>query len=148
VATIVFNTALGRVAYLASLPAANDGLIAVPIETTGIVSDATMRDYHDLQTLLAGASNEQTTMGRKPLTGVTVTFDDTNDRVSVDAADIVWTGATGNAISAIVICYDPDTTTGTDADLIPLTKHDFSVVPDGSDIAATVADFFRANSAA
>jgi hypothetical protein len=148
VATIVFNTALGRVAYLASLPAANDGLIAVPIETTGIVSDATMRDYHDLQTLLAGASNEQTTMGRKPLTGVTVTVDDINDRVSVDAADIVWTGATGNAISAIVICYVPDNTAPNDATTIPLTKHDFAVTPDSSDVAATITDFFRANSAA
>lgn len=147
-ATIVFNTALGRVAYLASLPAANDGLIAVPIETAGIVGDATMRDYHDLQTLLAGASNEQATMGRKTLTGVTVTVDDTNDRVAVDAADIVWTGATGNPVSAIVICYDPDTTTGTDADLIPLTKHDWVIVPDGSDVTATVADFYRASSAA
>jgi hypothetical protein len=145
---IVFNVSLGRVASLAALPAANDGLVAVPIETTGIVGDATMRDYHDLQTLLAGASNEQTTMGRKTLSGVTVTVDDTNDRVALDSADIVWTGATGNPISAIVICYDPDTTTGTDADLIPLTKHDFAITPDGSDIAATVADFYRATSAA
>jgi hypothetical protein len=148
VATIVFNTALGRVAYLASLPAANDGLIAVPIETTGIVSDATMRDYHDLQTLLAGASNEQTTMGRKTLSGATVTVDDTNDRVALDSADIVWTGATGNPISAIVICYVPDNTAPNDATTIPLTKHDFAVTPDSSDVAATITDFFRANSAA
>ncbi|QCX81242.1 hypothetical protein C9F11_38295 [Streptomyces sp. YIM 121038] len=145
---IVFNQALGRVAYLASLPATNDALIAVPIETSGIVSDATMRDYDDLQTLLAGASNEQTTMGRKTLASVTVTVDDTNDRVAVDCADITWTAATGNAISAVVICYDPDTTSGTDADLIPLTKHDVSMTPDGSDFTLTVADLFRATSAA
>ncbi|WP_249402058.1 hypothetical protein [Streptomyces sp. YIM 121038] len=135
-------------AYLASLPATNDALIAVPIETSGIVSDATMRDYDDLQTLLAGASNEQTTMGRKTLASVTVTVDDTNDRVAVDCADITWTAATGNAISAVVICYDPDTTSGTDADLIPLTKHDVSMTPDGSDFTLTVADLFRATSAA
>lgn len=147
-ANIVFNVALGKIKYYGELPAANDGLIAVPIETTGIVSDATMRDYADLQTLLAGASNEQTTMGRKTLSGVTVTVDNTNDRVAVDCADITWTAATGNAISAIVICYDPDTTTGTDADLVPLTKHDVSLTPDGSDISITVADFFRATSAA
>ncbi|WP_354643874.1 hypothetical protein [Kitasatospora camelliae] len=145
---IVFNIALAKVAYYASLPAANDALIAVPIETSGIVSDATMRDYDDLSTLLAGASNEQTTMGRKTLASVTVTVDDTNDRVAVDCADITWTAATGNAISAIVICYDPDTTTGTDADLIPLTKHDFTITPDGSDVTATISDFFRATSSA
>ncbi|MFF7881046.1 hypothetical protein ACH40F_07785 [Streptomyces sp. NPDC020794] len=145
---IVFNTALGRVSYLASLPAANDALIAVPIETAGIVSDATMRDYHDLQSLLAGASNEQTTMGRKTLTGVTVTVDDAADRVAVDSVDIVWTGATGNPISALVICYVPDNTAPNDATTIPLTKHDFAITPDGSDVAATVADLYRANSAA
>lgn len=147
-ADIVFNIALGKIAYYASLPAANDALIAVPIETTGIVSDATMRDYDDLNALLAGASNEQSTMGRKTLASVTVTVDDTNDRVAVDCADITWTAASGNAISAIVICYDPDTTGGTDADIIPLTKHGFVSTPDGSDLTATITDFFRATSAA
>ena len=145
---IVFNRALGVTAYYASLPAANDALILVPLEATGLVADSTMRDYDDLATLLAGASNEQTTMGRKTLASVTVTVDDTNDRVAIDAADITWTAATGNAISALVICYDPDTTTGTDSDLIPLSKHDFAITPDGSDVTATVADLIRATSAA
>lgn len=147
-ANIVFNVALGRLAYYASLPATNDALIMVPIETAGIVADSVMRDYDDLQTLLAGASNEQTTMGRKTLSSVTATVDDTNDRVNLDAADVTWTAATGNAISAVVICYDPDTTTGTDADLVPLTKHDVTMTPDGSDFTLTISDFARASSAA
>lgn len=144
---IVFNVAKGAVAYYATLPATNDALLAVPIETTGIVSDAVMRDYDDLSTLLAGASNEQTTMGRKTLASVTVTIDDANDRVDVDCADFTWTAASGNAISAIVICYDGDTTGGTDANIIPLTKHDFVSSPDGSDLTAQVAaaGFFRAS---
>lgn len=147
-ANIVFNIALGRVAHYASLPATNDALILVPIEATGIVTDATMRDYDDLGTLLAGASNEQTAMGRKTLTSVTATVDDTNDRVNIDAADVTWTAATGNAIAALVLCYDPDTTTGTDADLIPLAKYDFAISPDGSDVTATIADLIRVTSAA
>ena len=85
----------------------------VPIETSGIVLDATMKDYDDLAALLAGASNEQSTMGRKTITSTTPTVDDTNDRLDVDIADITWTAATGDAISALVICYDPDTTVGT-----------------------------------
>lgn len=145
---LVFNAALGRVASLAALPAANDALIAVPLESAGLVTDATMRDYDDLATLLAGASNEQTSMGRKTLSGVTVTVDDSNDRVAVDCADITWTSATGNAVGAVVICYDPDTTTGTDSDLIPLTKHDVTMTPDGSSYTLTVADFYRASSTA
>ncbi|MBK3563222.1 MULTISPECIES: hypothetical protein [unclassified Streptomyces] len=147
-ANIVFNIALGKLATYAGLPLTNDALIMVPIETSGIVNDATMRDYADLSTLLAGASNEQTTMGRKTLASVTATVDNTNDRVNIDCADVTWTAATGNAISAVVICYDPDTTTGTDSDLIPLTKHDVTMTPDGSDFTLTISDFARASSAA
>lgn len=147
-ANIVFNVALGKVASLAALPATNDGLVLVPLEATGLVTDATMRDYDTLSDLLAGASNEQTTVGRKNLASVTVTVNDTNDRVEVDAADVTWTAPTGNAVGAVVVCYDPDTTGGTDADLIPLTKHDVTWTPDGNDFTLTIADFYRASSSA
>ncbi|MFF9312150.1 hypothetical protein ACF1BS_14690 [Streptomyces sp. NPDC014748] len=147
-ANIVFNTALGRLAYYASLPATNDALVMVPLEASGLVADSVMRDYDDLGALLAGATNEQTTMGRKTLTGVTVTVDDTNDRVNMDAADVTWTAATGNAIGAVVICYVPDTTSPSDAAAIPLTKHDVTMTPDGSDFTLTISDFARASSAA
>lgn len=121
---IVFNIALGKVASLAALTGgANDALVMVPLESTGLVADSTMRDYDTLSDLLAGASNEQTSVGRKTLSGVTVTVNDTDNRVDIDAADVTWTAPTGNAIGAVVVCYDPDTTGGTDADLIPLTKH-------------------------
>ena len=146
-ADLIFNIAKGKIAQLASLPAANDALIAVPLETTGIESDAILRDYDNLSVLLAAASNEQTTMGRKTLASVTVTVDDTNDRVDVDAADVVWSAASGNAISALVICYDPDTTAGTDADLVPLVKLAFVATPAGGDITCqfNAAGFARAS---
>lgn len=146
-ADFVFNIAKGKVKYYCELPGTNDALIVVPIEATGIEADATLKDYDDLAALLGGTSNEQTTMGRKTVSSVTVTVDDTNDRVDLDIADQVWTGATGNAVGALVVCYDPDTTAGTDSTLVPLTKHDFSVTPDGSDITAQIATagFFRAS---
>lgn len=143
-ADFVFNIAKGKLAYYAGLPAANDALIAIPIEASGVESDAILKDYDTVSVLLAAANNEQSTMGRKTLASATTTVDDTNDRNNMDCADITWTGATGNAISDILICYDPDTTGGTDADLVPLTWHDFSATPDGSDITATVSDFARA----
>lgn len=146
---IVLNTALGRVASLAALTGgANDALVLVPLESAGLVADSVMRDYDTLADLLAGASNEQTTVGRKTLASVTVTVNDTNDRVDIDCADVTWTAPTGNAIGAVVICYDPDTTGGTDADLIPLTKHDLAWTPDGNNFSLTISDFFRASSAA
>lgn len=143
---IVFNIAKGKIAFYASLPAANDALIVVPIETTGIEANATLVDYDTLGALLAAANNEQSTMGRKTASTVTVTVDDTNDRVDIDMDDVTWTAATGNAISALVVAYDPDTTTGTDADLVPLCKLDFVVTPSGGDITAQVqaAGFLRA----
>ncbi len=144
-ADFVFNVAKGRVATYASLPAANDALIVIPIEASGVESDATIRDYDTVAAILAAATNEQTTMGRKTVTSVTVTVDDTNDRVAIDIADLTWTGATGNAVSDLLVAYDPDTTGGTDTDLIPLSWHDFSVTPDGSDITATINDLIRAS---
>ncbi|WP_069769816.1 hypothetical protein [Streptomyces sp. LUP30] len=147
-ANIVFNIALGKVAWYASLPAANDGLVLVPLESSGLETDAVLRDKDDLAAVVAGTTNEQTTVGRKTLASVTVTVDDTNDRVALDAADVTWTSPTGNAVGAVVICYDPDTTTGTDADLIPLTKHDVSWTPDGNNFSLAIADFFRASSTA
>lgn len=151
-ADFVFNIAKGKVAQLAKNvddgSPANSRLIVVPIETTSIEADAALKDHDTLSALLAGTSNEQTTMGRKTVAAadITITVDDTNERLDIDIADITWTGATGNAISALVICYDPDNTTGTDADLIPLTKHDFVVTPDGSDVVAQIAaaGFYRA----
>ena len=150
----VFNIALGKVhQYMENVDLgspANARLKVIPIETTGIEADATLRDYNDLSALLAGTSNEQTTMGRKTLTAadVTITIDDTNERVDIDVSDITWTAATGNAISALVLVYCPDgVTPGADATFIPLTKHDFVVTPDGSDIVAQInaAGIYRAS---
>ena len=146
-AATVFNIAKGKVAYYAGLPATNDAIIAIPIETSGLESDATLQDYDTVSALLAAANNEQSTMGRKTAASVTVTVDDTNNRVDVDCADITWTAATGNACSRLLFCYDPDTTGGTDADLIPLCVDDFVVTPAGGDITYQVASagFFRAS---
>jgi hypothetical protein len=137
-ADLVTNIAKGRFIHYASLPGTNDGLVAVVLEASGVESDDALQDYDTLAALLAGASAEQTTMGRKPLTNVTVTVDDTGNTASFDADDVTWTAAAGNATGKLVICYDPDTTTGDDTTLIPLTIHDFAVTPDGTDITAQI----------
>jgi hypothetical protein len=146
VANLIFNVSLGRVAAYADLPQVSDGLVLVPLEASGLVGDSTMRDYDTLADILAGATNEQTSLGRKTLTGVTVTVDDTNDRVSIDAADVVWTTPTGNPVGAVVICYDSDTGTGTDSALVPLAKQDVPWTPDGTTFTLSIADFARVTS--
>lgn len=143
----VFNIAKGKVKYYAELPAASDALILVPIETTSIEADSTLKDHDDLNALIGGTSNEQTTIGRKTISSATVTVDDTNDRVDIDIADQSYTAPTGNAVGKFLICYDGDTGAGTDANITPLTAHAVSWTPDGNDanIVINSAGFFRAS---
>jgi NADH dehydrogenase/NADH:ubiquinone oxidoreductase subunit G len=148
----VFNIAKGAVAYYATLPATNDGLIVVLLKSSGLEADSTLKDYDTLALLLAGTSDEAdfTNYGRKTITSVTVTVDDTNDRVDVDVADQTWTsagGATNNTLGKLLVCYDPDTTGGTDSSVIPLAAHDFSATTDGTNLVAQVAasGFYRAS---
>lgn len=153
-ADFVFTIAAGKAAYYATLPAANDALIVVLLKSTGLEADGTLRDYDDLAALLAAANDEAdfTNYVRKTGASVTVTLDDTNNRADADLADITWTaagGASNNTLGKLLVCYDPDTTGGTDSSIIPLTAHDFTATTDGSDITATIAaaGFFRATAA-
>jgi hypothetical protein len=121
-----FNIAKGRVNELAKLGAANDALILVLLQTTGLEADATLADYATLAAILAGANDECTFTGyaRRTLGSVVVAPDNTANTQSADAADPAsWTASgSSQAAGAAIICYDPDTTTGTDADLIPLVQ--------------------------
>ncbi len=156
-ADLVFNIAKGRVAELYNRVDSNDptnsALIIMVLATSGIESDATLRDKDSFSDVVSGATNEvtNTNYARKTLTDADITAfaaDDTNDRVDLDIPDQTWTGvAAGDGWSDVVIGYDPDSTGGTDANIVPLTLHDFAVTPDGSDIVMQVAaaGFFRAS---
>lgn len=154
-ADFVFNIAKGRVAELYnrvdSNDPANSALIIVAINR-GSATDATLEDYDTLSALLGDADVAEVTntnYARKTLTDTdlgAMTVDDTNDRMPLDLGDQTWTGvAAGTAWTDLVICYDSDTTAGTDANIVPLTNHTFAITPDGSDIVATIADFYRAS---
>lgn len=152
----VFNIAKGRVAEFYNRVDTNDpansALIILVLATSGLESDATLKDLDTVTALVAGTTNEVTNSGyaRKTLTDADLAAfaaDDTNDRVDLDFADQTWTAvAAGDGWSRLIVAYDGDTTSGTDANIIPLTSHDFVVTPDGSDITAVVATagFFRA----
>ena len=155
-ADFVYNIAKGRVAELYnrvdSNDPANSALIVVAINTA--TSDATLRDLDTLAAIEAdGGTAELTNSGyaRKVLTDADLTAfapDDTNDRVDLDIPDQTWTSvASGTAFTDIVICYDSDTTSGTDSAIVPLTQHDFAVTPSGGDVTMQVAaaGFFQAS---
>ncbi len=152
-ANLVLNIAAGLVAgyydRVKSNDPANSALVLVPIETSGLETDAVLRDKDDLAAFLSGSTNEQTTMGRKVLTDSDLASipapDDTNDRNERSLPTVTWVAAAGNPISKILVCYDPDTTGGTDSSIIPLTMFDFAQTPSGADIQMTGGVFFRAS---
>lgn len=155
-ADLVLNIALGRVAELYNRVDTNDPansvLVVVAIDANGD-TDAAIRDRDDLAALLGGTSNEVTNSGyaRKVLSDsdiVAFAPDDTNDRVDLDIPDQTWTGVeAGDAWTDLLVCYDPDSTGGTDSAIVPMTLHDFPITPDGSDVTAQIAaaGFYRAS---
>lgn len=147
-----FNIAKGRVAEfhnrVDSNDPANSALIVVPVDR-GAATDATLRDLDTLSAVLA-AVTERTTGGwsRKTLTDAdlsALSVDDTNDRMPTGLPALLWTSVTAGAVTDLVVCYDPDTTSGTDANIIPLTCHAFPVTPSGADEGTNAGDYFRAS---
>lgn len=139
-ADLVFNIAKG-----AAAEKIRDGAnIQVVVLDVGATTDATLRDDTTLSGVL-GHATERSTNGwaRKSISNasVTLTVDQTNDRVDLDIADQTWTAVTSGASTDLVIVED----TGADASRVPLTLHDFAITPDGSDVTAQVANFYRAS---
>ena len=156
-AAVVANIAKGRVNEFVRRVDGNDpansALIVVLLKVAE--TNAVLQDYDDMSALLGAAGNTEcdlTNYTRKTLTATDLSapnVDDTNDRQESSIPDLVYTsagGATNNSIVKAVICYDADTTAGTDANIIPLTIHDLTVTTDGTDL--TISDpatgFYRA----
>lgn len=141
----VFNVAMGIWRNYLALPAANDALVVLLLKASGIPAEATLRDFTTLASLLASAADEADFTGyaRKVVTvGITVTQDNTNERVNGDVPDQEWNpagGAVNNTLGKIVVCYDPDTTGGDDTTIIPLTYHNFNATTDGNILQARIA---------
>jgi hypothetical protein len=151
-ADFVFNIAKGRVAELYNRVKTQDPtasrLYIIPVDVAA-VTDATLRDLDDFAAIITAGVTERTTGGwnRKTLDNTVLNAlapDDTNDRMANDTNDQTWTAvSTGNSTD-LIFCY-ASVATPTNAQLTPLTQHDFPITPDGSDVVATIADFFRAS---
>ena len=155
-ANLVHNRSKGRVTEFAERINANDpansAFLIRLVAASGVESDAVLTDKDSWSDLVSGTTDFATNTGATTKTiadgAVTVTYNDTNDRTEVDCADQTWTGLANDgtgAVGDVEIGYDSDTTTGTDANVLPCTLHDFSITPDGSDVTAQITDFFRAS---
>ena len=149
----VFNRSKGRFVEFAERVNANDptnSVLQVSAWNTA-AADSTLIDLDTVAQVEAdGSTAEVTNSGyaRKTFADstITITYDDTNDRVDLDVADQTWTAvAAGTAWTDLMFAYDSDSTGGTDANQVPVSFHDFAVTPDGSDITATIAVFARAS---
>lgn len=144
-ANFVFNIAKGAIAEKV-----RDGAALIVLLLKVAEADATMKDYDTVTALLAGTPDEAdfTDYARKTIANgsITLTVDDTNDRVDIDVPDQTWTGAggaTNNTTTDFIVCEDG----ANDGVRIPLTCHDFVVTTDDNDIVAQIdsAGFFRAS---
>ena len=108
-------------------------------------ADATLEDYDDLSALLGAAGNTEadfTNYARKTLDDTdlaSITVDDSGNTQYFTFVDQTWTsagGATNNTLVKLLVCYDNDSTGGTDANIVPISHHDFSATTNGNDLTA------------
>lgn len=151
----VYNQSKGKAAEFAARINANDPTNSVFLieAIASTATDATLKDLDDFAAIESDANTAEVTQSgyaRKTIndaSGMTITIDDTNDRVDVDVADQTWTAVAsgGSAWTDLVFGYDSDSTAGTDSAVKPVTQHDFAITTDGSDITATINVFYRAS---
>lgn len=146
----VFNIAKGAVAEKIRDGATNIVVMLLKVNEAA----GTLVDYDTVAAMLGGSNTEADFTNYVRKTGITgtVTVDDVNDRVDCDIPDQTWTsagGASNNTLTKLITAYDEDASPSDDAQLIPLTHHDFVLTTDTSDITAQVnaAGFFRASAA-
>jgi hypothetical protein len=149
----VFNIARGKIGYYLDdamgLTAANSRLTIVVLSL--VEADDTLNNYDTLAAVIAGANTEAdaTNYARIELAAAAVTLsvdDGTNTAKVVIDADQTWTSVANDDSNGgwdkLLICWDGDNAAGTDANVVPLTYHDFSVTPNGGNITA---DFDQTN---
>jgi hypothetical protein len=155
-ADLVFNRAKGRVIEyynrVKSNDPANSVIIVIPVDATGVADD-TINNFDTLADLFANGISERSTGGwnRKTLTDADLVVlpnpDDTANNFTIALPDLTWPAVSAGLVTDLVVAYDSDSTTGTDANIVPLTFHDFPITPDGTDVVANIASggFFRAS---
>jgi hypothetical protein len=154
-ANFMFNIGKGRLVQLYkevedNSPNANAAFILVPLSQSG--TEAQGQDLDDLAAVEADANFAERTTGgwvRKVLESVELaalpTPDDTNNRYEISLPQVTWTTpAAGNNTTGLLLCYDADTTAGTDSAIIPLAHFDFVVTTDGNDVVLNAGPAFRA----
>jgi hypothetical protein len=144
-ADVIFNIAKGRWGQWIQNVEDNSPVAAV-LRLFAIVStdtDDAIRDTDSITALIAlGNTAEATNTNYANLvldeTDITITVDDTNNRLDIDLTDQVWSNiVAGDNWTHVILAYDDDGT-DTDTNTIPIASYDFVVTPNGGDITAEI----------
>lgn len=155
-----FNVALGREVEFHSRVDGNDpansAFVLVALAATGLEIDAVLKDYDSLSVLLAASNNEVTNAGYSRIvitdTGIIAyTVDDSNDEIRLPLANQTFASiVAGDSWRKLLLCYDSDTTAGTDANIIPVKYFDVlspvtgqAIVPSGDDLLFSFPDGYH-----
>lgn len=153
------NIAKGRAVELynrvVSNDPANSALVVVLLAAAPAATEEALKDADTLAAILAlQAEATNTGYARKILTDADLpplpAPDDAANARRLPLPNQTWTNVQGDgtgAIGRLVVAYDPDTTGGTDANIIPLSVHKFTANPAGNNVVTDVAalGFYDAN---
>lgn len=109
---------------------------------------ADLNTVTDLITTAGSTEADFTNYVRKNLSRTNVAEDDANDRVNMDAADIVWTAAGGASNNTLFGAFFYDATTDTNDTTRLLMSVDWfasSINTNGGDLTYAIADLYRAS---
>lgn len=123
----------------------------VKVQPAGADTAAEVADLNTVNDLLvtAGATEcDFTNYVRKNLSRTNASEDDTNDRVNMDASDVVWTAAGGATNNTIYGAFIYDATTDTSDTTRILLSVDWFATPlptNGGDFTYAITDLYRAS---
>ena len=117
----------------------------------GVAADtqAEVRDLNTVNDLIVTSGCTEcdfTNYVRKNLTRTNAAEDDTNDRVNIDAADVVWTAAGGAVNNTILGAFVYDASTDTNDTTRLLISVDWfatGLPTNGGDVTYAIADLYR-----
>lgn len=142
-ANFLFNISKGRFCEfwyrVKNNDPANSAILLIPLTNSGTITEADRQDDATVTAFLAEKPDEVTTGGwtRGTLTDSqlgAVAPDLGNNRFAGTVPTFTWTAPSAGTTTGLLIAYDSDTTSGTDANVLPISHHDFSVIADGNNV--------------
>lgn len=154
-ADLVTNVAKGRAVELHNRVVNNDpatsGLMLTVLRASGLAGDTVLLDCLTLAQVLSispevtNSGYNRITLTDTDLTGFGFVTDNVNNWNIVDTPNVTWPAVlAGDLWAKLIFNYVPIVGTSTDAQITPMTIHDFPWTPNGGFITANVNNYMRA----